>query len=233
MRSKLFSLISVLFFIGLSVQAQKPLPANAEVFYQKAMRSINQKHINWIKSTAQNVNKQKMDESAIQSSATTYANENHLANTDIIGLVCLIMVEAAKQANQDLRNLAQETDKLNKEKQKLRDAEKKMEQMKQDQSMSKQRLDSFRLIARPVSNLPQTKPVKRTNVFITTKPSVSEIKQVQDDLKSKLDSMNEISMMSQVRLQMMMTAYDQTFNTLSNIMKKISQTQDGIIQNLK
>jgi len=45
-----------------------------------------------------------------------------------------------------------------------------------------------------------------------------------------LDSMNE---MSSLRMQMMMDRRSKFISTLNNIMKKISTTQDTLVQNLK
>jgi len=55
----------------------------------------------------------------------------------------------------------------------------------------------------------------------------------QDELKGKLDSMNEMSEMTSLRLQMMMDRRSKFISTLSNIMKKISTTQDSLVQNIK
>jgi hypothetical protein len=62
---------------------------------------------------------------------------------------------------------------------------------------------------------------------------VAQLLAVQDDLKGKLDGMNEMSEMTSMRLQMMMDRRSKFISTLSNIMKKISTTQDTLVQNLK
>jgi hypothetical protein len=62
---------------------------------------------------------------------------------------------------------------------------------------------------------------------------VAQLLVVQDDLKGKLDGMNEMSEMTSMRLQMMMDRRLKFISTLSNIMKKISTTQDTLVQNLK
>jgi len=49
----------------------------------------------------------------------------------------------------------------------------------------------------------------------------------------KLDSMNEMSEMTSLRLQMTMDRRSKFISTLSNIMKKISTTQETLTQNLK
>ena len=53
------------------------------------------------------------------------------------------------------------------------------------------------------------------------------------DMKRRLDEMNEISEMTSLRLQMLMDRRSKFLQTLSNIMKKISSTQDALVENLK
>ena len=62
---------------------------------------------------------------------------------------------------------------------------------------------------------------------------IAELRAVQDDLKGKLDGMNEMSEMTSMRLQMMMDRRRKFIETLSNVMKKISTTQETLVQNLK
>ena len=62
---------------------------------------------------------------------------------------------------------------------------------------------------------------------------VAQLLAVQNDLKRKLDDMNEMSEMTSLRLQMMMDRRSKFISTVSNITKKISTTQDTLVQNLK
>jgi hypothetical protein len=110
--------------------------------------------------------------------------------------------------------------------------------------MPKTTLDSFKLLTKnnPNKNISvATQPVKVQNNQVqftrinSSKQTASpaEIKQLQDDIKNKLDAANEMSEENSLRLQMMMDRRSKLMSTLSNIMKKISDTQDGIISNLK
>ena len=56
---------------------------------------------------------------------------------------------------------------------------------------------------------------------------------IRDGLKDQLDSMSEMSKMTSLRLQMAMDRRSKFMQTLSNIMKKISSTEDTPVQNLK
>jgi len=52
-------------------------------------------------------------------------------------------------------------------------------------------------------------------------------------MRGMLDSMNEMSEMTSLRLQMTMDRRSKFIQTLSSIMKKISSTADSLVQNLK
>lgn len=54
-----------------------------------------------------------------------------------------------------------------------------------------------------------------------------------EDMKGKLNGMHEMSEMTSLRLQMTMDRRSKFISTLSNIMKKISTTQDTLVQNIK
>lgn len=73
----------------------------------------------------------------------------------------------------------------------------------------------------------------KTELMSTEPKNVDELKAVQTQLKDKLDSMNEVSEMTSLRLQMIMDRRAKMISTLTNVMKKISQTQDNVVQNLK
>jgi len=61
----------------------------------------------------------------------------------------------------------------------------------------------------------------------------SKILSQPDQAHEKLSGMNEMSEMTSLRLQMTMDRRSKFISTLSNLMKKISTTQDTIVQNLK
>ena len=51
--------------------------------------------------------------------------------------------------------------------------------------------------------------------------------------QEKIDSFSEISEMESLRLQMMMDRHSKLMSTLSNLLKKISNTSSSIVQNIK
>jgi len=76
-------------------------------------------------------------------------------------------------------------------------------------------------------------------MFVTTDlhpgriTEIDELRAIRDRLKDELDSMNEMGEMTSLRLQMTMDRRSKFIQTLSNIMKKITTTQDTLVQNLK
>ncbi len=63
--------------------------------------------------------------------------------------------------------------------------------------------------------------------------SVSDINHAIDDVKQSLDSMSELGETESLRLQMAMDRLSKMMSTLSNILKKISDAEQSITQNLK
>lgn len=64
-------------------------------------------------------------------------------------------------------------------------------------------------------------------------PSKAELDTMVDTMKSDLDSMSEMGEMESLRLQMAMDRMSKMMSALSNLLKKISDTQNSITQNLK
>ncbi len=61
----------------------------------------------------------------------------------------------------------------------------------------------------------------------------SDLLAIQAGIQADLDSMSELSQMVSMRLQMAMDRRSKFVETLSNVLKTISDTQDSIIQNMK
>ena len=63
--------------------------------------------------------------------------------------------------------------------------------------------------------------------------TIEGLKSLLDDMKGKLDDLNEMSEMTSLRLQMTMDRRSKFISTLSQMMKKTSTTQDILVQNIK
>jgi len=63
--------------------------------------------------------------------------------------------------------------------------------------------------------------------------TTDELESAIDDVKSELDALSEMGEMESLRLQMAMDRVSKLSSTLSNLLKKASDTSQQITQNLK
>lgn len=84
----------------------------------------------------------------------------------------------------------------------------------------------------------QSAEVARLTTTLNDQVSTAKIEQEDlakaiDTLKQDLDSMSELGEMESLRLQMAMDRMSKMMSTLSNLLKKMSDTSSQITQNLK
>lgn len=114
---------------------------------------------------------------------------------DIEALAFIVMMQAAKSAQDDLKSIMQGVKEVNEGKAKLRAMETRPNAMS---AITAQQLNADAVA-----------------------------------INGKLDSMSELSEEEQLRLQMAMDRRSKMMDALSNILKKLSDTSNAIIQNLK
>ncbi len=226
---KLLLLPVFCFFICLQVIAQGCYPAGAWDLYEKAMKSINTRHVNWVKKTSADIKSGKTSSDDLPAIAGAYRHETLISGMDIEALMFLVLMEASKDANEDLRDILERMKKQNEEKKKLRDAVKRLKENQKDQKeLLRAEYDSLKKLIILVPG--------RINLQVAqlNKPvTKTEINNLLDELRDKLDSLSEMGEMESLRLQMAMDRLSKMMSTLSNLLKKISDTADSIIQNLK
>lgn len=227
--TKLFpmKIIAPLFFFGLlcnfSVNAQREYTPEEEAFFSKAMSLINAKHVRWIKSTAQEANQKNLAAEEVQAKANSYGILGGMRNLDIEAMAFLVLMQASKSAQEDLKAIMAQVKSINNQKKKMREALTSLEDP--GISVSRAQIDSFnRLLIKPATSLRQ-----QNNQSVTKQ----EINNLRLKMKNDLDSMSEMGEMESLRMQMLMDRRSKIMSTLSNLLKKISQTQDNIISNLK
>jgi hypothetical protein len=161
------------------------------------------------------------------------------AGGDIEELAFVVLMQATQDQDNDLQQIMNEVRAQTKAKQFLREQ---MQIVNTDVANS----------ARQQSNTPCTTPAcqqlaKQASEIArltaqTKKPvqingnrpiTYGDLKSIQSNLQGSLDSMNEMSEMTSMRLQMAMDRRSKFVETLSNILKKMSDTSDAIVANLK
>ncbi|MBK6827749.1 MAG: hypothetical protein IPG86_13180 [Chitinophagaceae bacterium] len=225
-----YILISILFLLPVLSRAQQPSP-EAEQFFSMAMSQINSKHVGWIKRTAADTNYNNLNQQVLGRKAKAYAGIYSITGeADIQALVFLVLMQASKSANEDIRAIMEKVKSDNEKKKKLREAQ---EIIKNNQQISAAQYDSFNLVlVKPA--IKQNVVVNQNNASVNQRTvSRQDINTLAEKLGRELDSMNEMSEMNSIRLQIYMDRVSKMQSTISNIMKKIDSTKNQIVQNLK
>ena len=217
-------LISIFFLLPVLSRAQQQPSPEAEQFFSMAMSQINSKHVGWIKRTAADTNYNNLNQQVLSRKAKAYAGIYSITGeADIQALVFLVLMQATKSANEDIRAIMEKVKSDNEKKKKLREAQ---ETLSKNQAISLGQYDSI--------NLALIKPVIKQQVAVNqSNISRQDIKSLAEKVSRDLDSMNEMSEMNSLRLQIAMARISKMQSSLSKILKKIDSTQNQIVQNLK
>lgn len=216
---KLFFVITV--FNTLTAFSQNTALTNqqAEDFYNKAMPVMRPALKNIVLTNARQLKGRTVNADSLTQALKNNGQISNLQSTDIEAMVMLIMMQASKDANEDMKNMLAEMKKINDQKKQMRE---KNQLMKQQQVGMK---DSLRKNYAARTGIQPAKP----------KDSLTKINLniANATLQDRKDSLSDMSGEQQLRLQMYMDRKGKMEATISNIMKKIADTQSQIIQNLK
>ena len=245
MKTKIISCIVCILTI-LPLVAQKKPSSEAEVFFNNTMSQINPRHVAWIKSTAKTILEKNMSDVDAKKLALQYGSRNNLNNSDIEVLISLVMMQTAKDAQEDLKRIMSQLNSLNEQKKHILEVMKDLEQHKNE--ISGLQLDSLKtelkmqpfffflnttVVARPIKMTP-TRTIQKNQIPTISKPvPKEEINKVAKDINDKMDTLSEMSEANQLKMQMYMDRYNKALRAVSNAMKKFSDTSSSIIQNLK
>jgi len=168
--------------------------------------------------------------------------------SDITALVCIVMMEAAKSAQEDLRAIMESVKSINAAKSAQRDLISKIGHDIAENAGQRDGKPPLKFAARGVGSedgyhripMPHADAGSpgglrrvRTNMHKGPIKDVCILCAIQDELKNDLDSMSEMREMESLRLQMAMDRLGKLMSALSNILKKVSDTESSIVANLK
>lgn len=231
---KIFFLLISISSYYMSGFSQKPDTIGAAALFTKMMGQINPKHTNWVKSTAATVNQKKQTETEVKVQATNWAVLGSLNNADIEALCFLVLMQASKSAQEDLKAIMAKVKSINEQKAKQRQL---LSAMQKEKAMSAIQMDSFKFLnnrTKAFRNGNNPDAIKLVRSGAANKSiSKAEVDAMLKQTKSDLDSMNEMGEMESLRLQMAMDRMSKMMSTLSNLLKKISDSVKSITQNLK
>ena len=216
------------------VNAQNQFFDEADALFGKMMSQINPRHVKWVKSTADEANQKQQSPEDINARAQAYGVLGSMNGQDIEALAFLVLMQAAKSAQEDLKAIMAKVKAVNEQKAKQREL---LSKMQQQRTISAIQLDSFKLLQNRTLALqqgrnPDSIKFVRSSSRVKT-VSKNEMDAIVTKLKNDLDSMSEMGEMESLRMQMLMDRQSKIMSTLSNLLKKISKTADEIVQNLK
>ena len=226
----------------------------SKIFYEKAIRQINQKHVQWIKSKAADANASPEGISSLQTAAQGYLRASNLGTVDPNALVQLVLREAYVQSTEDLKYYAEKVKYFNTQKKMVRDYLQKLRDHDANaRSVARSQYDSIKRFSSSIQtelNPPSNTNINRTVVKVTPQKlqavnrpmdqnlalrpvSVEEVKLLIRELEQKEDSLNELGDELSLRMQMVMERMQKADSMASNMFKKFSEVSSSIIANLK
>ena len=166
---------------------------------------------------------------------------------DIEAMAFIVMMQAAASAQEDLKSIMDHVKAINAAKQALREI---MTSINRDVSanLGQERRETPLILANgmgserayhrvkvPVADPESVGGVKYipTDLHPGRITEVAELRSIQVDLRDQLDSMSEMGEMESLRLPMALERRSKFLTTLSNLMKKSSETASAIVENLK
>jgi flagellar biosynthesis regulator FlaF len=186
-----------------------------------------------------------MESLAHQITVSAFPNVLTIAKSkDVEAVAFLVMMQASKDANADMREMLDALEATNQAKKKMRDA---LEAMKAKQASTTKSIKADYNTIKPWAAAPSFEsaityymkvsyPIMRPGDTIVPKPKSNwkeDISAAIDSAKNKLDSLSDLGDEIQLRLQAYQDRYSKFMETLSNLMKKSSDTDSTIIKNLK
>ena len=182
--------------VRLRPMAMIVVPARATALFARHSARLTPAGRNWVASESQRLAGGLDPSAVVGDAAQTCASAlGTCTGVDIDELMMIVFMQAASDADQDLKDIMAEVKANNSAKSQMRAA---MQQMRHNRVKSAQELNAD-----------------------------------MQSVKNDLDSMSEMGDTESLRLQMAMDRLSKMMEALSNIMKKMSETDDNIIKNLK
>jgi len=179
------------------------------------------------------------DPNAVSSNLDAMFSAAGISNMDVSEAAFIVMMQATKDMDKDIKAIMEEVKAFTSAKQKLRDL---ATRVNQDVAKNARKRDTevctppacggYQAVMMEVS--PVLKGVRTQNPLVLREPgTIQQLRSLADYLKESLESYGSLGEELSLRLQIIMDRRTKIIQKLSDIMKKISSTQETIIQNLK
>ena len=174
-----------------------------------------------------------VSQDAASTAGTAYRNRGGSNTVDIEAMTFLVMMEAAKSAQEDLRSIMDRVRAINAAKASMRQS------VTASPDSAGRRAGPPAVASGPASRAtsPAVSPMpasRATPTAVGPRPLPrAEFERRLDRAKNDPDAMSEMGEMESLRLQMAMDRSSKLMSTLSNMLKKMSDTSAGITRNIK
>lgn len=166
---------------------------------------------------------------------------------DVIALACIVMMEAAKSAREDLEAIMAGVKAINQAKRGMRELIGKVQRDVAANAgcrAAERALDfsrglgterGYHRVPMPLLDPDASGGVRyeRLDLHPGKIERAEDLQAIFGVLEGKLDSLSEMGEMESLRLQMAMDRVSKAMSTLSNLLKKASETSSTIVQNIK
>lgn len=117
MKNLLFFVFCTFFFSkNLVAQVSKVIPPDADDFYNKSMPQLRPQVKNIVLQTAKAIENRKINADSLLHSLNNNKGLKRMSNNDIAGIMVLIMIQASKDADDDLKKIVLEISRSNDQK---------------------------------------------------------------------------------------------------------------------
>lgn len=220
-----------------SVTSMRDILSEATALHAKLMAMVQPSVRLWISEQGRKLRQAPADERTLRAAVQERFAGQSTENIEVVAF--LVLMEATNDMDKDLKAIMEELKAITAAKQKLQEF---VSRVKKDvaKNAGKKGIETcappacggyHTAIQEVAAALNRTRT--QTPLVIREPVNIQQLRSLADDLKHKLDEMSEMSEMTSLDLQMTMERRGKFISTLSNIMKKISTTQNTMIQNLK
>lgn len=210
--------------LGGVAQSLPELPAGAQSLEASLIARVGPQTRAWIRQeSARQASIDAPSEATVMRAVTSNKTLGDLGDRDVTALAFLVMMEAAKSTREDLKAIMDGVKQIN-------DAKAALQQPARRSTPAP--LDRSATLPAPIA---QPRPSPNVNrVAVQPLPmSSAEFDRRFERAKNDPDSLSEMGEMESIRLQMAMNRQTKLMATLSNLMKRLSDTSSTITQNLK
>jgi hypothetical protein len=224
----------------------RPIPAEKRHHFEALQSKMQPPARAWVEQQARIEHQRTaMDLAALNSAVRQrFSSLNPgLSNMDIDSIVAIVMMECAQQDEADLQDMMNQMQAINAQKQAMRQLENEMNQaaVQMKAQLAKENAGvrcatalCESLPARLASMRAATSRMRRpVNLTLPDHPTYGDFAKIRAQLPGTIDSLSDLSQEQQMQLQMIMDRRAKMLEAISNTEKKMSDTANSIIANIK